>query len=287
MSHIACGKGTHSLRHLIKSKVFLFIVITIVLLVTIALTADSNSKLNWIGNIFSVPLSPVQKLFSTAGQKIDEAVSFFKDIEAIKTENEELRKRVSELERENRELEAFKEKNEELRKALNLKDRFAEYTIIGSNVIAKDAGNWFDIFRIDVGTRDGIKGDMPVVTNSRGLVGRILTSDITSSKVISIIDEDSQVAGWISKTGGHVIVRGDYALKDEGLCRMDYIAGDIDVKVGDIIETSGLGGIYPKGIVIGEVKEIRMINSEFNRYAIIEPAVDFKSLEEVYVLKNK
>jgi len=287
MSHIACGKETHSLRHLIKNKVFLFILITVVLLVTIALTANRYSKLNWMGNILSVPLSPIQKLFSFAGQKIEGAVSFFKDIEAIKTENEELRKRVSELERENRELEGFREKNEELRKALNLKDRFAEYDIIGSNVIAKDAGNWFNIFRIDVGTRDGIKADMPVVTNSRGLVGRILTTDVTSSKVISIIDEDSQVAGWISNSGGHVIVRGDITLKDEGLCRMDYIAGNIDVKVGDTIETSGLGGIYPKGIVIGKVKEIRMINSEFNRYAIIEPAVDFKGLEEVYVLKNK
>lgn len=274
------------MKGLFKSKILLVIVITIVLLVTIALTANSNSSLNWVGNILSVPLSPIQELLSSAGRKIDDAVSFFKDIQAIKAENEQLKNRISELERENRELKVYKEKNEQLREALNLKDRFADYTVVGSNVIAKDAGNWFDIFRIDVGTRDGIKADMPVITNSRGLVGRILSSDLTSSKVISIIDEDSQVAGWISKSGGHVIVRGDITLKDKGLCRMDYIAGDIDVNVGDVIETSGLGGIYPKGIVIGKVKEIRMINSEFNRYAIIEPAVDFKGLEEVYVLKK-
>lgn len=275
------------MQRLFKNKIFLFVLITIVILIVIGATANSRSKLNWMGNILNVPLSPIQRLFSAAGGKLDEAVSFFKDIQSVKNENEELRLKVSELEKENRELAVFREKNEELREALSLKDRFAEYKIIGSNVIARDAGNWFNVFTVDVGRKDGIDVDMAVISNSRGLVGKILVSDATSSKVMSIIDADSQVAGWISKSGGHVIVRGDLALKDKGLCRMDYIAADVDVEAGDVIETSGLGGIYPKGIVIGKVKETRKINSEFNRYAIIEPAVDFKRLEEVYVLKGK
>jgi rod shape-determining protein MreC len=251
-------------------------------------SANRISGINWVSNIISVPLTPVQGFFSSAGQKIDSAFSFFKDMDAVKKENEALKAKVSDLEKENRELGGYRDKINELREALNLKEQFDDYSIMGANIIAIDPGNWFNIFKIDLGSKDGIVLDFPVVTGSRGLVGRVFSSDLTSSKVLTIIDEDSAVAGWISKaSGGHVIVRGDMTLKEKGLCRMDYIPLDVDVEVGDTIETSGLGGIYPKGIVIGKVIEVRKTNSEMNRYAIIEPAADFKRLEEVYVLKSR
>jgi len=251
-------------------------------------SSRQDSKTNWIDNLVSVPLSPVQKFLSFAGQRVDSALSFFKDIKAIKEENEDLKIRINELEKENRELLAYREKNEELREALNLKDRFDDYELIGANVIAKDPGNWFNIFKIDVGTKDGAANDLPVLTGAKGLVGRVMISDITSSKIVTIIDEGSVVSGWISKAGGGPVrVRGDLTLKEQGLCRMDYIPVDVDVEVGDVIETSGLGGIYPKGIIIGKVQEVRKTSSELNRYAVIEPAVDFKRLEEVFVLKGR
>lgn len=273
---------------LFKNKLFLLAAITIVTLITMGVSASQNSRVNWVNNIASVPLTPVQEFFSYAGQRIDAALTFFKDIKAIKQENEELKIRVYELEKENRELLGYREKIKELKEALNLKDQFEDYDFAGANVIGKDMGNWFNVFRIDVGKKDGVHNDYPVVTGNKGLVGRIAVSDLTSSKVISIIDEDSVVSGWISKPqGGPVIVRGDFDLKDKGLLRMDRIPVDVDVAVNDVIETSGLGGIYPKGIVIGKVKEVKKTNSELSRYAIIEPAVDFKRLEEVFVLKQR
>jgi len=255
--------------------------------VFIVATSSRDSKLNWISNILSVPLSPIQKFFTSVGNKIDEAFSFLRDIEAIKKENEELKTRLHNLEEENRELIGYREKIKELREALNLKDIFEGYDIIGANIISRDAGNWSGIFRIDIGSKDGIGVDFPVITSSKGLVGRVMATDITSSKVVTIIEEESSVAGWIARTGGHVIVRGDMSLKDEGLCRMDYIPVDVEIEVGDVVETSGLGGIYPKGIVIGKVVQINKTNNELDRYAIIEPAADFKRLEEVFVMKNR
>lgn len=271
-----------------KSKFFIILLITLIIFIVMGVSANMLGGVNWINNVISVPLTPVQGFFSSAGQKVDDAFSFFKDMDAVKKENEKLKGRVSELEKENRELSGFRDKNKELREALNLKQQFENYLPMGANIIAIDPGNWFNIFKIDLGNKDGISVNYPVVTSTRGLVGRVFSSDITSSKVLTIIDEDSAVAGWISKAGGgHVIVRGNMQLKEEGLCRMDYIPLDVDVEVGDVIETSGLGGIYPKGIVIGKVAEVRKTNSEMNRYAIIEPAADFKRLEEVYVLKNR
>lgn len=273
---------------LFKNRVFILALATVLILVVMGLSSKPNNKVNWVSNIVSVPLSPVQRFLSFAGQKVEAGLSFFEDIKTLKEENERLRMKISELERENRELMTLKEKNEELRRALKLKDHFEDYDLIGANVIAKDPGNWFNVFKIDVGKVDGITNDAPVLTNEKGLVGRVALSDATSSKVISIIEEDSVVSAIISKPdGGHVIIKGDINLKEQGLCRMEYIPFDVDVEVNDIVETSGLGGIYPKGIIIGRVKEIRKTNSELDRYAIVEPVVDFKRIEEVFIMKSK
>lgn len=276
------------MRNLFKKKGFVLIFVTVVLIMVIGIASSFKSTAGFLGNILSVPLTPVQKIFTSVGQKVDEFISFFKDTKAIKDENEALKILVAQLQEDNREIESLRKKNEELRKALNLKGLFADYLIIGANVIAKDPGNWFDVFKVDAGTKDGIKINLPVVSNATGLVGRVLEVQLTSSKILAIIDEDSVVDGWIEKeNGGSVRVMGDLSLKDSGLCKMDYIPLDVNVSVGDVIETSGLGGLYPKGIVIGTVIEIKNSDDEYGRYAIIKPAVDFKKLEEVFILTTK
>jgi rod shape-determining protein MreC len=276
------------LLRILKNKVFILILVTIIIFIVMGVSSTQNSSANWISNIASIPLSPVQKFLSFTGQKVEEGLSFFSDIKSLKEENEVLKARVSELERENRELIGLKEKNEELRKALKLKDNFESYDLVGANVIAKDPGNWFNVFKIDVGKKDGITNNAPVLTNEKGLVGRVQLSDLTSSRVVSLIDEESVVSATISKPGGgHVIIRGDFRLKEEGMCRMDYLPFDADVEVGDVVETSGLGGIYPKGIIIGKIVQIGKTNSEMDRYAIVEPVVDFKRIEEVLILKSR
>lgn len=270
----------------IKSKLFVLILISLSVLVFMGVTGAQNSKLKGIGNIISVPLTPVQSLISIVKGKIGDGLSYFKDMKAIQQENEDLKAQIDKLKNDNLELEEYKSKIDSLKEALNLKDQLNEYDPIGTNIIAKDPGNWFNIFRVDRGSNDGVVYNSPIIT-SKGLVGRITQTDAMSSKAESIIDLNSVVSGRIVRTRDLVRVLGDMTLKDQGLCRMDYIPLDVDIMVGDAIETSGIGGIYPKGIIIGKVKEVRKSNNELNKYAVIEPAVDFKRLEEVIILKNR
>lgn len=273
--------------NLFKKKSFLLMLITLVIFLLIGLSSNENSRINWLNNSVSVVLSPLQKVFLSSGEKVSASMSFFKDIKAAKLENDELKAKIDQLEKENSELIGYREKIKELKVALNLKDQFNDYVLIGANIIGKDAGNWFNIFNIDRGSRDSIGWNYPVITG-KGLVGRVSVSDVFSSKVISIIDPDSTVSGRISRTRDTVLVKGDLTLKAQGLCRMDHIKPEVDVSFGDTIETSGIdGGIYPKGIIIGKVKSVSQNTSELSRYAIIEPAVDFKRLEEVFVMKGK
>ena len=250
------------------------------------ISSRKNSKINYLGSVFNVVMSPLQQFTSYTGDKIKEVTNYFGDVSTLKEENENLKERVEQLEYEVRELEIFREKNEELKDVLNIKDQFEDFGFCGANIIARDMGNWFNIFTINAGIKDGVAESDTVITQN-ALVGRIMMTDIMSSKVISIIDVDSTVSARVVRTRDLVVVKGDLKLKDDGLCRIEYIEPHIDISVGDTIETSGLGGIYPRGIVIGEVKEVRQINNELNRYAIIEPAVDFKRIEEVYVLKRE
>ncbi|HEY8349816.1 MAG TPA: rod shape-determining protein MreC [Clostridiales bacterium] len=273
---------------LFKSKWFIVSLVTIALLVVIGVSANKSSKLNWLSNILSVPLKPVQGFFTSAGREIEDFFAYFQDIDELRKENEALKAEVEELRRQNREYSELKAKNDELRRALNLKAEFADYTITGANIIAVEPGNWFSVFKVDVGEQDGIRADFPVVTGSRGLVGRVLDTDKSTSNIQTIIDEESAVSGWIAKPGGgHAIVKGDLELKQEGLCKLIYIPIEVDIEVGDIVETSGVGGIYPKGIEIGKVIEVRKTNSELGRYAIIQPTADFRRLEEVFILKSE
>lgn len=274
------------MKKLFKKKLFLLILITIVLLIVMGISSRKNSKINYLGSVFNVVMSPLQQFTSYTGDKIKEVTNYFGDVSTLKEENENLKERVEQLEYEVRELEIFREKNEELKDVLNIKDQFEDFGFCGANIIARDMGNWFNIFTINAGIKDGVAESDTVITQN-ALVGRIMMTDIMSSKVISIIDVDSTVSARVVRTRDLVVVKGDLKLKDDGLCRIEYIEPHIDISVGDTIETSGLGGIYPRGIVIGEVKEVRQINNELNRYAIIEPAVDFKRIEEVYVLKRE
>lgn len=260
--------------------------VALVLLVIMGVSAKKDSKLHYIGDVISVPLSPVQNFFSFLGEKVQGSLTYFQDTKALKKENDELKAKVDKLEDENRTLQRYAEENKSLREALNLKDQFKDYDYVGGNIIAKDLGNWFNIFTIDRGGNDGVTVDSPVIT-SKGLVGSVTETAPLTAKVLSIIDVDSTVSAIIAKTGDVVKVSGDLNLKNQGLCRMDYIPLGLDLEVGDQVQTSGVGGIYPRGILIGKVKQVIQANNELNRYAIIEPAVDFKRLQEVFVLKSK
>ncbi|MDP4180791.1 MAG: rod shape-determining protein MreC [Bacillota bacterium] len=271
---------------LLKKKSFLIVLVSLILIVIMGITSTRSSKLGWFGNLLNSVVSPVQKALSSSGHKVDSTVSFFKDSKAINDENEKLKQRVDQLEKENDSLKELKTKNDLLIEALDLKNQLKQFDYISANIIAKDPGNWFNVFTIDKGSNDKIDKDYAVVA-SKGLVGRVMVAGPFSSKVISVIDIDSTVSGRLTKTRDYVEIKGDLSLRDQGLCKMYNISPDVDVAVGDKVETSGIGGIFPKGIAIGEVTEIRQINNELDRYAIVKPVVDFRRLEDVFVLKSK
>ena len=208
--------------------------------------------------------------------------TFFTNINNLQEENEELKKKNSELEKSLRELEIVKSENSTLKEYVNLKDKYTEYETIPAYVINKDISNYNDTIVINVGKDDGIEVNMPVIAD-QGLVGHVISVTSKTAKVQTIVDTASTISCTLTTSRDNVIARG--TLEEKSTLKATYIPTSATVLEGDTIETTGLGGIYPKGIHIGTIKKVITGKNITDRYAIIETAVDFAKIDTVLVIK--
>lgn len=273
------------MRNLFSRKGFWLFVVMVLLVVLLVSTSNTAGGLNVLRNVLSVPLAPLRQAYASVTGSVGGFFSNMASLRDAQEENLALRKEIFSLQAQNLELAELKRQNEEFRKLLNFKEQYADYAFLGSTIIGKDPGNWFDVFTINRGRKDGLKSGTgyPVIA-ADGLVGRVSHVGLLSSGVVSIIDMDSTVSVRVARTRDLLVVRGDIMLKQEGLCRVDYIPPNADLKPGDVLETSGMGEVYPKGIRVGIIDRIVRNQGQYDAYAILTPAVDFKRLEEVQVL---
>ncbi|MBQ2696306.1 MAG: rod shape-determining protein MreC [Clostridia bacterium] len=263
--------------------VVLSVCVAILILMGISFATSGSSSAS--GNIVGTVLSPVQKFFSSIGNGVGGFFDFVFDMKNFQQENLELKDEVNRLSARVRELEAFGKENERLRQMLELKEAETERDIVCCEVIAKDPGNWFYSFTIDKGKGDGLKVD-DTVMSGYGLVGRITEVGPNWAKVVTIIDSESSVGALVSRTQDLAIVDGDLYLADDGKCKLNYLTKDTSLVLGDTIVTSGLGGVYPEGILIGTVSEIKSDSMGYSQYAVIDTAVNFEKIQEVMVIRN-
>ena len=259
------------------------IVITIILLILIVVFSNGENNASFFENVASKLVMPVQNGLTYLKNKISGNDTFFTDINKLKEENEQLLARNSELEQSLRELENIKTENETLKEYMNLTEKYGEYKTIPAYVINKDISNYSKTIVINVGTNDGVKEDMTVI-GDQGLVGHIVSVTDTTAKVQTIIDTASSVSATMSSTDETIVCKG--TLESTTELKAMYIPTDYNIIQGDSIETSGLGGIYPKGIHIGTVKQVEATKNVTDRYAVIETAVDFDKLSTVLVITN-
>ena len=267
-----------------KKKGIIGIIITIVILILLVVFTNSKgNQMSYIENICNVFVMPIQNGFTYLKNKISGNDSFFADMDTLKKENEELKQKNSELEQSLRELEIIKSENETLKEYVNLKDKYKDYSTIPADVINRDISNYSSTIIINVGSDDGIKENMTVIANN-GLVGHIVSVTSNTSQVQTIVDTASAVTSTISTTDDTIVVQG--TLDDKTTLKATFIPTDAVVLQGDSVETSGIGGIYPKGIHIGTISEVVNTNNITDRYAIVDTAVDFTKLNTVLVITN-
>jgi len=228
--------------------------------------------------VFGV-FAEVQRATSSVVTVISDLWSGYVGLRQVWSENEVLRKRLAETEVALQQQRALADRSHLLENLLELRDRTTLKTT-GAEIIAAGATPDFRTVTIDKGTREGLAADMAVIAPA-GVVGRVVVPSASAAKVQLLVDRNAAAGAVIerreSRAQGVVVGTGD------SLLRMEYVSEIADIVVGDVVVTSGIDGIYPKGFVIGRVESVEKSGSAF-KSILVKPAVDFSSLEEVLVV---
>lgn len=257
-------------------------VLSIAVMVRAAAVGDTDV---FISQTLSVISQPFLKLSTSVSESVNGFLDRFVRTEDVFLENEELRRQLREANDKLVEYENIKRENEQFREFLQLKENNPDYDFETATVIGRDSTSRFGSFTIDKGSVDGIEVADPVIT-SDGLVGIVWEVGLTYSHVRTVIDISVDVGVYSISTRDSGIVSGDITLSSEGLCKLHYLPKNSGISAGELIVTSGIGGVFPKNLVVGTVRSIELDSNGLSLSAAIEPAADIAGVTDVLVIKS-
>jgi rod shape-determining protein MreC len=225
-------------------------------------------------------LSPVHVAANSMVNWIREIWEGYIMLVGLAKENKILKKKLAELEAINNHFLEIEKENQRLKNLLEFRKTLPNI-IISAQIIGKDATSWFRSILLNKGTRDGVKVNHPVVTH-QGLVGKVIRTTPSTSLVELITDKNSRVAALIQKNRAEAILYG----KSSPICVLEYLDRDVDIQQGDYVISSGMGGIFPKGLTLGIISKVGKKSYGLFQYVEVTPLVPFSMLEEVLVLQT-
>lgn len=259
-----------------KSVKVLIATLTLIVIVAI-LGATGNPWVSSAFNFLTKGLSQVTAAASNAanGKSYDE----------LKEENEQLKKEAADLRTQLVDYYDLKDENARLWKYYKIKKNHADYELMPASVIRRDTSEDFYSFTIDVGTASGISEQDPVITPN-GLIGFISSVNASSAKVTTILSPDLKAGALCKKTKDTGVVSGNILYTDNNMTTLTKIDANAALKKGDLIVTSGIGGVYPSDLIIGEVESIEFDEYDATKYAVVKSYEDIKSVTDVVVLTD-
>ncbi len=252
------------------------IVLVSLLLITVSIRYGKENL--FFESVIVRIFSPAQSLLTQARTSISDLLDHYFFLTEVSRENDRLLKEIDLLTRRNSDLLETVKRQERIKKlqGTNKKEKVKSLTAL---VIGRDSTQWSKMIFIDKGTDDGIRGNVAVVTDA-GIVGHITHSTATTSKVLLITDSRSAVDSLFQNTR----VPGVSTGTGEDLCEIKFVPIDAELKVGDRVISSGLGGIFPKGRMVGTVVGVAKRKQELFQDVVVAPSVDLSRLEDVLVL---
>lgn len=267
-----------------KSK-YIFIVLTVLCVMMIVLSSVKDGLMNPIRNTIGYVLVPLQSGVNRVGYGLYEELQDHRNLKAVQEENKRLNEQIDLLTEENNRLAQNEGELSRLRDLYALDQDYLQYEKVAARVIAKDSENWFQVFRIDKGSQDGIRVDQNVMANG-GLVGIVTDVGLNYATVRSIIDDESRVSAMCLQSSSTCIVAGDLTLYQQGRLRITDMQKNATIQDGDRIVTSNISSKFMPGILVGYAVDIRDDEKKLMKTGYLIPAADFDDLTEVLVLKD-
>jgi rod shape-determining protein MreC len=266
-----------------KTAILLIAVILVIVLMNA--TAKGKYQLPLAEGFVRTVFTPAERVVSKLAYSVSGIFSSTSKMMTVYRDNEQLRQQVEQFQQSTIKMNELTAENQRLQAMLDYKKNTPQFDMVTATVIARETGTWFSTIVINKGSDTGLTKDMPVVT-PKGLVGQIVSVYGNSAKVMLMLDPRSAAGGLVQRPESRVtgIVVGQ--AQNAAVPRMVNLARESDIIKGDTIVTSGLGGIFPKGILIGEVVDVKNEEGGLLKYAEIKSAVDFSKLEEVFVIRK-
>ncbi len=263
------------------------IAVAIILVLTLVFSTVSfvrnGEKATVASNAVNTALTPVQTLFTTAKNGVSNFFTALFHCLDYKNENEILNTQIDKLEQDKADMSDLEAENQRLRELLDLKNSRDEQQSVAATIIGREQSNYFSMYTINKGSMHGVTKNAPVIAVG-GLVGYVSEVGTNWSKVITIFDEDCAVAAIVNRTNDQGIVEGNFELAQNGNIQFSFLPDDAAIGEGDFVESSGMGGVFPSGILIGKVISIAKNEQNLSVSAIVEPSVDFERLTELLVI---
>lgn len=269
----------------LASKKFKVLLAILVLLAGFMAYAGANGRLSAAPQeLLAAALVPFQKLSAIISGGFSGFTTKYTQIDSVISSNEALEKRVSELENQLVEYDRIKMENEQYKQLYNISQELSEFKITSGSVIARDPMERFSSFTLDVGSTSNVEKYDIVISSTRSLIGQVIEVGPNWCKVITVIDPSINAAAIVSRTRDTGVITGSPEHATTGQCIMTNVPRETMATSGDLIATTGLGGVFPKDIIVGTIKELYPETSGNSLVAVIEPSEDVARITMAFVI---
>ena len=275
------------MKKLFSKKGMTVVVIAVIIAAITGISLVVNNNPGIVTNSVETLLSPIKTVTASIAGVCEKLYGYMNDFDRLREENSQLRAQLAGSSQEEREFAELEKENERLRELLGLAQRNSDYQFEMAAIINWGASNWESTFTINKGSANSAieVGDC-VITAAGEVVGVVKTVSTVTSVCISVIDSDFAVSVNLNKVTGSASAKGDYTLMKEGHMMVDYINDSNKVLPGDTVITSGKGGVFPDGLLVGYIVEITTNDTGLSNRAVVDPAADLDNVMDVFVITD-
>lgn len=270
------------MKRFFSSKVRMVLVIAVVLAAALTVIGNLTGSTPLDGVVKGL-MTPISTAASHLKNGAAQLYSYLFRYEALAAENADLKEQLAQISNDARKLDAMTRENARLRAALELQQDHEDYKLVDAYIIDRDSQDWASTFTINRGSAAGIAEGMCVVTENGEVVGLITSVGSNYAVVTTVLDSSLEVSATIASTGYNGMVRGGYTVGLDGYLRMDYLPTSAVIRNQDQVVTSG-STVYPRDLVLGRIIDAGYDDTGVAKYAVLEPAVNVSSIEQVFVI---
>lgn len=263
-------------------------VLSIAVLVAVLLSAMayfSNTSAA-LPNLMGMIAAPFRAAGAAISEKVEGWGDYLTEFDALKAENEELKRQIAEMEDSIRQAELDREENALLRQLNDLREQRRDLHLESARIVKGDTSNWASMFTINKGTAHDIAAGDCVIDQNGALVGVITEAGCNWSTVRTILDSDTSVGAVLFRSKQPALAQGDFSLMSRDRLALTFLGTDPDIVVGDLVVTSGLGDYLPSSLVIGSVESITSEDDGLSRRAVIAPRAEIDDLQQVFIVTD-